>query len=359
MFSAADDGDAGVEVWRTDGTPAGTTLVADISAGPYSTGELAHFTRYRHNVLLTASQYFQHARPFIIEADSIPSVIARVDGGLGDGGWFTTTASVEFEIDSSGSSELGLVGCDGGTVATDTSGVSFSCAASSDVGTGSAIITVRKDGTPPDLSCPPAPVLLTDDEASGATPLTARVVTTGDATSGLATVTVSPLPPFPNGRTQVSLIATDLAGNGSSCAFAVDVSSDAGSTDAGASDAGEATDAGPVIDTTPPTLSCPANVATSFGESGARVQFTPTATDDHDATPEVLSSPLSGSFFPIGTTKVTVTARDDAGNQAQCTFEVTVTQPGEGCGCTTGSPSAMGALLAFVAAALGRIRRAR
>src|SRR6185295_19041036 len=38
----------------------------------------------------------------------------------------------------------------------------------------------------------------------------------------------------------------------------------------------------------------------------------------------IVSVPASGSFFPKGTTTVTSTATDNAGNTAQCTFTVTV-----------------------------------
>src|SRR5207244_354223 len=38
----------------------------------------------------------------------------------------------------------------------------------------------------------------------------------------------------------------------------------------------------------------------------------------------VTCSPVSGSFFPVGTSSVTCTATDQSGNQARCSFAVSV-----------------------------------
>jgi hypothetical protein len=50
---------------------------------------------------------------------------------------------------------------------------------------------------------------------------------------------------------------------------------------------------------------------------------TPTATDDRGVV-SVITSPLSGSTFPLGTTTVNVTATDGSGNTAAGSFTVTV-----------------------------------
>lgn len=83
-----------------------------------------------------------------------------------------------------------------------------------------------------------------------------------------------------------------------------------------------------VDDTTPPVLgTCPSNITVSnaAGQCGANVSFTlPGATDNCTVSPSVNSDYASGSYFPVGTTTVTVTATDDCGNTSQCTFTVTV-----------------------------------
>jgi hypothetical protein len=53
------------------------------------------------------------------------------------------------------------------------------------------------------------------------------------------------------------------------------------------------------------------------------VSFAVTATDNCSV-PTVINSPPSGSVFPVGTTTVTATATDAAGNTSTCTFKVTV-----------------------------------
>src|SRR5262249_49022947 len=58
---------------------------------------------------------------------------------------------------------------------------------------------------------------------------------------------------------------------------------------------------------------------------GAVVNFVmPTATDIDDPEVEVLAVPPSGATFPVGTTTVTCTATDGAGNVTTASFEISV-----------------------------------
>jgi hypothetical protein len=83
-------------------------------------------------------------------------------------------------------------------------------------------------------------------------------------------------------------------------------------------------------DTTPPTLTVPASVAAdATSASGATVSFDVSATDALDPTPSYLCLPASGSLFPIGTTPVTCTATDSAGNRSAASFSVHVRGAGE------------------------------
>jgi hypothetical protein len=82
-------------------------------------------------------------------------------------------------------------------------------------------------------------------------------------------------------------------------------------------------------DTAPPSITCPADI-TAQGEGAnctATVTYNPTATDNCCAT--VVCAPASGSAFPVGTTTVTCTATDGAGNTASCSFTVTVQPCGQ------------------------------
>jgi uncharacterized repeat protein (TIGR01451 family) len=77
------------------------------------------------------------------------------------------------------------------------------------------------------------------------------------------------------------------------------------------------------------TNSCPGGISTAspatcpFSSAGAVTFATPAATDNCGGV-TVACVPPSGSMFPTGTTSVTCTATDTAGNTATCTFPVTV-----------------------------------
>jgi VCBS repeat-containing protein len=96
-----------------------------------------------------------------------------------------------------------------------------------------------------------------------------------------------------------------------------------------------------LIDTTAPVVHCPGNITvpastTDNGHSGAIVTYEATAEDN--CMVNVTYSIEPGSFFPVGTTTVTVTATDGAGNTDVCTFDVTVT-----CNAPTPTITALGA----------------
>ena len=85
------------------------------------------------------------------------------------------------------------------------------------------------------------------------------------------------------------------------------------------------------VENTPPIFfGCPTDIILpepiNPGDCGAIATFTaPTATDNcSSATVTQTSGLTSGSFFPSGTTVVTFSAVDDAGNVAECSFNVIV-----------------------------------
>ena len=116
-----------------------------------------------------------------------------------------------------------------------------------------------------------------------------------DATSGAT---------FPLGVTTVHCTATDQAGNTASASFTITVR-----------------------DTSPPTISCPANMTVYQSSAyGAIVTFAPTASDTVSGV-TVSCTPASGSNFSLGTTTVQCTATDASGNHSSCSFTVTVVPP--------------------------------
>jgi Ca2+-binding RTX toxin-like protein len=79
-------------------------------------------------------------------------------------------------------------------------------------------------------------------------------------------------------------------------------------------------------DTTAPVITVPEDITEeATSAEGAVVNFEVSAEDDVDGQVEVSCDPESGSTFPVGTTTVTCTATDAAGNEATETFTVTVT----------------------------------
>jgi hypothetical protein len=117
--------------------------------------------------------------------------------------------------------------------------------------------------------------------------------------SGGSAIGVSPIVSLPLGTTTITLTVHD----------------------------GEFTDADTVdinvVDTTPPELTIPEDVTVEQETGdGTVVPLTATATDICDADPTITNDTLA--IYPLGTTTVTFTATDDAGNSASCSMTVTV-----------------------------------
>ena len=82
------------------------------------------------------------------------------------------------------------------------------------------------------------------------------------------------------------------------------------------------------LDVSPPVISdCPTDVATSadLGSCSTVVTWTePGADDYYSGLASFVSTHAPGDTFAVGTTTVTYTARDSAGNMSMCSFDVTV-----------------------------------
>lgn len=110
---------------------------------------------------------------------------------------------------------------------------------------------------------------------------------------------------FPVGTTTITYAATDAAGNTSTCSFDINVS-----------------------DNQAPVFNCPGTLTVNNdpGLCSAVVTYnTPAVTDNCNVASVTLTSGLaSGSTFPAGTTTITYTALDSAGNTTTCSFDVVV-----------------------------------
>ena len=107
---------------------------------------------------------------------------------------------------------------------------------------------------------------------------------------------------FPLGTTTITCSATDSHSNTGSANFTVKIQ-----------------------DTTAPTLTLPSNMTVpATSPAGAVVTFSASATDIVDGSVTVNCSPASGSTFAPGTTTVSCSATDAAGNIANGSFTVSV-----------------------------------
>ena len=107
---------------------------------------------------------------------------------------------------------------------------------------------------------------------------------------------------FPNGTTTVTCSATNSRGKTATGSFTVTVG-----------------------DTEPPVITVPGPItAEATSPGGAVVVYTAFAVDNLDGSVPVVCTPASGSTFPLGTTLVSCTAHDAAGNVGTNAFTVTV-----------------------------------
>lgn len=219
-----------------------------------------------------------------------------------DGATFTYAASANDNVDGSES-----VSCDPASGSTFPLGdTTVTCTSTDDAGNeASATFTVHvEDTTPPTLAGVPSA------QTAEATGPNGAVVTYTPPTAS-DTVDLQPAvdcePPsgstFPLGVDTVTCTATDASGNTSAPqTFTITVR-----------------------DTTPPALTVPADVTVFSANGGpATVDYQVSAQDAVDGPVQPSCTPASGSSFPVGTTLVTCTATDAAGNPATATFTVTV-----------------------------------
>jgi hypothetical protein len=162
--------------------------------------------------------------PFVVFAgDPTPPVIEpELDGPLGDNSWYTGDVIVRWSISDPQSAILSTDGCGDTPITSDTGGTTLTCTATSDGGTSSASVTIKRDTTPPTLTVPASMVV----DATG--PAGAGVTYAASATDELDPAPVVICAPasgavVPIGTTTVACTATDAAGNHSSATFVVTV----------------------------------------------------------------------------------------------------------------------------------------
>jgi len=124
-----------------------------------------------------------------------------------------------------------------------------------------------------------------------------------DPDGTIANMTLAPAGPYPVGVTTVTLTVTDDQGATNSCHATITV-----------------------LDQTPPTISCAADIVTNipFGQSQVNVFFGAPTASDNCGSVVTNCSPASGSAFAVGTNVVTCMAIDSSANTNTCSFHVIV-----------------------------------
>lgn len=320
-------------------------------------------------------------------AQTPPAVTPMVDGMRGANDWYTGDVTVSWDLSNSHPAVTSSSGCDPTTITADTPGQTLTCTATSDDGTTTQSITIKRDATPPLIGhvvIPPvdgsngwhvsAPTVtfscsdtgsglescLANGDSSGSVTLgeNANVQTvTGTATDNAGNVsqdlvslrvdlsnpTISAAadrPANPIGwyaaPVQVSFTCADTVSGVATCPAAVILGEGTNQSASGtvtdtSGRSASTTLSGINIDMTPPVVICPGGGVTecqSLGGSFVSLALA-SATDVGQGTAVITNSYTAGGddasgSYPLGSTQVTFTATDGAGNSSSCNTVVTV-----------------------------------
>ncbi|AKJ00673.1 uncharacterized protein (TIGR03382 family)/MYXO-CTERM domain-containing protein [Archangium gephyra] len=308
LYFTANDGSSGLELWKSDGTEAGTVRVKDISPGVEST------------ILkqLTAAGSVL----FFVVGEGTDSKLWLSDG----------TEAGTREVENLAATNPQSLTFTGGTLYLSAEDATHGREPYA------VVPTIPLDCTPPAITCP-ANVTVEATGRSGATVSYSPATATDDgAVAPTVSYSQASGTAFPVKENEVTATATDAAGNTNTCAFKVTVK-----------------------DSAPPSLLCPADVeTTATSNAGAVVNYPAAQATDNVSDVTLTYSTASGATFPVGNNRVEVSAADASGNRVSCSFTVKVAAAGgnSGCGCTSGlTPDAAWLLLGTLAPLLARRRR--
>ena len=163
-------------------------------------------------------------------------------------------------------------------------------------------LVVVTDGENPTITCPAIANITTDAGVCTSSASIGAPATSDNC--GVQSTTVDNLGPYPVGNTTVTWTVTDVNGNTNTCTQLV-----------------------VVTDGENPTISgCPVGILVTPASSDCTPVVTWTIPQANDNCSASLSSTHnSGDSFPVGTTTVTYTATDLAGNTFDCSFDVIIT----------------------------------
>ncbi|QRN96868.1 HYR domain-containing protein [Archangium violaceum] len=309
LFSAS-DGVSGLELWMSDGTEAGTRPIGDINPGPRSSNPADYVRIGNGDHVFFGADDGTHGSELWRWKLPPPDITAPV---------LACPAAVTVEASSASGALASWPGATAEDDVTSPPWVTYSRRPGTQFPLGTTPVTVKaKDTTGNTATCSfdvsvvdsiaPGVTCPSDVEAEAVSPMGAAVTfaeaTASDAVTAMPAVTYSHASgsTFSLGETEVTVKAKDSAGNTGTCSFRVTVK-----------------------DSTRPSLTCPALVvAEATSASGALVTYDAAESSDSVSPVSVSYSQVSGSEFPLGTTPVTVSAKDAANNTATCSFDVRV-----------------------------------
>ena len=133
-----------------------------------------------------------------------PTIVPHFDGPKGNDGWYTGDVTVTWDVTDAESAISQTQGCGATTIDFDTDGTTLTCTATSVGGTAPVTVTVRRDATPPTVTCVPTPSTLWPPNHQLVPVDIALIVT--DATSGPSTFALT------DTSTSIGDAASDIAG---------------------------------------------------------------------------------------------------------------------------------------------------
>ncbi len=215
-----------------------------------------------------------------------PTITPSVVGTLGANGWYTSDVSINWSVVDDESPISAQTGCASSAVSSDTAGITFTCSATSDGGTSTQSVTIKRDATNPNVT------FASRTAANGNGWNNTNVVVNwqcSDATAGVVSASVSQTLTGEGANQSATGTCADRAGNAASN-----------------------TRTGINIDKTVPTL------APVVSPNPLPLNGTGTVTSN---AADALSGLASASCGPLNTSSiggktVTCTASDRAGNSA-------------------------------------------